>query len=77
MLNLRLQLLPEVLHEKLLRMGQIRISALAPWSSGVAAHLNTLWVCAEMQKALLWGALSVKETNGSVILQGGKAWNLP
>ena len=30
-----------------------------------------------MQEALLWGALSGKVTNGSVILQGGKAWNLP
>jgi len=58
-------------------MGQIKISALAPWSSYTAAHLNTLWGCAEMKKALLWGALSRKETNGSVILQGGKAWNLP
>jgi len=30
-----------------------------------------------MQKALIGGALNEKETNGSVILQGGKAWNLP
>jgi len=58
-------------------MGQTRISALAPWLGCIAAHLSTLGGVRCIAEIPSMGCAEREETNGSVILQGGKAWNLP